>query len=94
MNFNFFKDELKKHAIGVLNNFQDIASAINSLDNSEGFKDVSKALQIIKFTDHPKDMVFLSEYFMNFFALYFKGGLFPQTFNLMNSVTTQESAVN
>ena len=47
---------------------------------------------LIEFTDHPKDLYFLSNFFREFFRLYQESHLFSQTFNMFNSSGSEESA--
>jgi hypothetical protein len=84
---------LSLHAISTLQNFSAVTNALNSFDNVSGLKTIVKCLALVEFTDHPKDIAFLSEFFAEFFQQYQNSQLFPQTFNLPNTVSSQDSAV-
>jgi len=88
------KNDLQEYAIDTLGSFNTIVTAINSLNNKEGLKEVVKSLRLIEYVDHPKELHSLSEYFQLYFDRYNNAGLFPQTFNLLNTITDNGSMVS
>lgn len=84
------KNSLFGEAKFYLEDFTLIVSSVNSINDQIGLKRLNKCLCLVNYIDHPKDFVFLSAYFMQFFEKYFRANLFPQTLNLLSSTTDQE----
>lgn len=70
-----------------------IVSAVNSVNDKIGLTRLNKCLSLLNYIDHPKDFVFLSSYFSQFFENYTRANLFPQTINLMMSTTDKECMI-
>lgn len=66
---------------------------MNSVNDKVGLSRLTKCLSLLNYIDHPKDFVFLSGYFSQFFTNYIRANLFPQTINLLMSTTDKECMI-
>lgn len=84
--------ELLREGVGLLQEFGSVRISMTSRNYLDGLKRINRCFSLMNWLEHPKDLVFMSGFFKNFFVQFAQLDLFRQIPHLL-STTSEENCM-